>query len=206
MLYFHRERLVFLEVPKTGSSAVAHALRGFATIEVHDPPHLRHMNIGTFNARARNHLKTAFPWQVETAAVMREPVDRLVSWYRYLQRPPVPGAPDSTTGMEFADFVAAVLADDPRFEGIGRQDRFLMDDHDRPQVTHVFQYDRQDILAAFLTDRFAMPISFSRVNVSRAAPVEVPDELRDKVTRARPREAALWRQVSARGHLHTLGV
>lgn len=206
MLYFHRDRLVFLEVPKTGSSAVAQALRGLATIEVSDPPRLRHMNIGTFNARARSHLKSAFPWQVETAAVMREPVDRLVSWYRYLQRPPVPGAPDSTTGMAFADFVDAVLAGDERFEGIGRQDRFLMADNDTPQVTHIFQYDRQDILAAFLTERLAMPISFARINVSRAAPVEVPDDLRDKVAAARPREAALWRQVSARGHLHTPGV
>lgn len=206
MLYFHRERLVFLEVPKTGSSAVAQAMRGFATIEVSDPPGLRHMNIGTFNARARRHLKTAFPWKIDTAAVMRDPVERLVSWYRYLHRPPVPGAPDSTTGMAFADFVEAVLAGEARFNGIGRQDRFLMADHDSPQVTHIFQYDRQDILAAFLTDRFAMPISFSRVNVSRAAPVEVPDDLRDKVLAARPREAALWRQVREQGHLHTPGV
>jgi aldehyde:ferredoxin oxidoreductase len=53
-------------------------------------------------------LQGRYPWAAigETFAVMREPVDRLVSWYRYQQREPVPGAPESTTDLDFADFVA----------------------------------------------------------------------------------------------------
>jgi len=205
MLYFHAQRLVFLEVPKTGSSAVASALGDLAAMRINRPPNKRHMNAAAFNGKTRRYIRQFWGTEVETFAVMREPVDRLVSWYRYLQRPAQPEGPESTHGVRFAEFVDAVLSADKRFPGIGRQDRFLMGDSSKPRVTHIFQYDRQDILATFLHARFKREVSFERVNVSKAAPVEVADEVRDAVRAARPEEDALWRKLTRDGYLHTKG-
>lgn len=202
MLYFHQQRLAFLEVPKTGSSAVVAALRDDASMAIRRPPAMRHMNVAAFNARARDFIENSWDGPVETFAVMREPVDRLVSWYRFLQRVPLPGAPESTLGLTFEDFVAAVLAGEDRFAGIGRQDRFLMRDGKVQLVTHLFAYDRQDVLLEFLSRRFNREIAFERVNVSTSQPVEVSPATRDAIRRGRPREWALWSAVAAAGYRH----
>ncbi|GGD26944.1 sulfotransferase family 2 domain-containing protein [Sinisalibacter lacisalsi] len=205
MLYFHAQKLVFLEVPKTGSSAVVSALGDLAAMQISRPPGKRHMNAGVFNGRPRAFIRQFWGGEVETFAVMREPVDRLVSWYRYLQRPAQPEGPDSTHDISFDDFVAAALSGDPRFPGIGRQDRFLMGEGTRPLVTHIFQYDRQDLLAAFLDARFNRAVSFERVNVSTGGAVEVTDAVREAVRAARPDEARLWDRVAREGYLHSPG-
>jgi len=205
MLYFHAQRLVFLEVPKTGSSAVASALGDLAAMQIRRPPNKRHMNAGAFNGKTRRYIRQFWGTEVETFAVMREPVDRLVSWYRYLQRPAQPEGPESTHEIGFDEFVAAVLAGDTRFPGIGRQDRFLMGEGTKPMVTHIFQYDRQDILGTFLYARFNREVAFERVNVSKGAPVEVSEALRATVRDARPEEAGLWDRLARDGYLHTKG-
>jgi hypothetical protein len=203
VLYFHAQKLVFLEVPKTGSSAVVSALGDLAAMQISRPPGKRHMNAGLFNGKPRAFIRQVWGSEVETFAVMREPVDRLVSWYRYLQRPAQPEGPESTHEVSFADFVSAALSGDPRFPGIGRQDRFLMGEGKRPLVTHIFQYDRQDLLATFLEARFNRAVAFERVNVSTGGAVEVPDEVRDAVRAARPDEARLWDKLARDGYLHT---
>lgn len=203
MLYFHAQQLVFLEVPKTGSSAIMSALGDLAAMQISRPPNKRHMNAGAFNGKTRRYIRQLWGREVETFAVMREPVDRLVSWYRFLQRPAPPGGPESTEEISFSEFVEAVLAGDKRFPGIGRQDRFLMGEGTTPLVTYIFQYDRQDLLKTFLEARFDPEISFDRVNVSKAAAVKVPDEVRAKVAAARPEEAQLWERVTREGYLYT---
>ncbi len=206
MLYFHAQRLVFLEVPKTGSSAVVSALSDLAAMQISRPPGKRHMNAAAFNGKTRRYIRQLWGADVETFAVMREPVDRLVSWYRFLKRPAPPDGPESTEAISFPDFVEAVLAGDKRFPGIGRQDRFLMGNGSTPKVSYIFQYDRQDLLTTFLHARFRRELEFKRVNVSPGAVVTVADEVRAAVRAARPEEAALWDAVSREGYLYTEGV
>lgn len=206
MLYFHTQQLVFLEVPKTGSSAVMAALGDLASMQISRPPAKRHMNVSVFNGRTRRFIRQFWGAEVETFAVMREPVDRLVSWYRFLQRPAPEGDPESTENISFPDFVEAVLADDARFPGIGRQDRFLMGAGTMPLVNFIFQYDRQYLLKTFLEARFEREINFELVNVSKAGAVEVPRAVRDMVRAARPDEARLWEELTREGYLYTEGV
>lgn len=203
MLYFHQQRLAYLEIPKTGSSAVVAALRDLAAMEVSRPPHQRHMNASKFNGKFRPFIKATWGREVESFAVMREPVDRLVSWYRYLKGRQGKGGPPPTDDMSFADFAEAVLTGDDRYKSTGQQDFFLMGGGDVPQVNYIFQYDRPDVLGDFLDLHFGEGIRFDRVNVSKSAPVEVPDEIRARVSEVRSREAALWQAVRKEGVLYT---
>ncbi len=201
MLYFHAERLVFLEVPKTGSSALAAALAPMASVNVARPPHLRHMNAPTFLRKTAPWLQSLGEGELESFAVMREPAERLASWYRYLRRPDDAGKRMDASGLSFAGFVDRVLADDPAFRAVGRQDHFLMGSGERPLVTHLFRFDDSLLLGAFLKARFRREVKLARVNVSPAIEVDITPEIRARIAAARPREAALWQALSQQGYL-----
>jgi hypothetical protein len=86
VLVFWEERLVFLSVPKTGSTAVEMALRPRAGIALTDPPVAKHTPYYRYRRLLRPYLDALGAPEFETVAVVREPVDWLGSWWRYRQR------------------------------------------------------------------------------------------------------------------------
>ncbi|MCP5036753.1 MAG: sulfotransferase family protein [Rhodobacteraceae bacterium] len=201
MLYFQAQNLAFLETPKTGSTAICKALRPYASISYSRPPKLRHMRALAFKTHTEPYLKHLSGQDVSTFAVMRHPVDRLVSWYRYrLGRPHTP-AGDKIQGMSFDEFASAVINQDERASDIGRQDNFLCDKNGNLLVDYVFQYDRQDLLQTFLEAWFREPITLSRENTSRGAPVETTPAARQVIETGRAGEMALWQQLTKDGVL-----
>ena len=101
MLVFFKENLVFLAVPKTGTTAYETALRGRADIIYRKRPSLKHTPARKFVRVIAPYLDSAHDLRPETMAVIREPVDQMRSWYRYRQKPALDGAPNSTKGMSF---------------------------------------------------------------------------------------------------------
>ena len=99
MLVFAREKLVFLSVPKTGTTAWQAALEPLATMMVRDPPELKHAPVFRYNRFFRPMLEKFVGEGLTVLAVMREPVDWLGSWYRYRQRDFLAGRPTSTQGI-----------------------------------------------------------------------------------------------------------
>ncbi|MCB1312159.1 MAG: gamma-glutamyl kinase, partial [Sedimentitalea sp.] len=98
MLVFFKERLVFLSVPKTGSSAYHSALAARADMVVAGPPELKHAPLYRYNRFFRPMFEKVCDARMDTLAVMREPVSWLGSWYRYRQRDFLDGKPVSTRG------------------------------------------------------------------------------------------------------------
>ena len=49
MLVFWKQKLVFLSVPKTGTTAFQHALAPHADIVILDPPQLKHAPLYRYN-------------------------------------------------------------------------------------------------------------------------------------------------------------
>ena len=200
MLYFHWQKLAFLEVPKTGSSAVRKVLAPLATIDINGPPRARHQNGPIFERITRSWLEQITTHKVETFAVMRDPVDRIRSWYRFLGRQEK--YRQQIDNMRFEDFVDSVLAGEDLTRAVGRQDIFFMGDGDSPLIQHIFRYDQPEHLHAFLGDRFDRPFDFPRVNVSpNVKGAEVTPSIRRKLQQARPREMALWEALCKNGWL-----
>ena len=198
MLVFWKEKLAILAVPKTGTTALQSALGDRADIVVRDPPELKHAPVYRYNRFFRPMFeKPCKEPNMETLAVMREPISWLGSWYRYRQRPFLKGRPTSTDGVTFDDFVLAYCQGNrPAFANVGSQAKFLEPRPNGTQVTHLFRYENQDGLYAFLNTRLKTEISTKRENVSPEMTLELSPKVEAKLRRKCADEFALYASIA----------
>ncbi len=193
MLVFYKERMVFLSVPKTGSTAYQTALAGRADIIVADPPELKHAPVYRYNRFFRPMFERVCDVEMETMAVMREPVSWLGSWYRYRQRPFMRGKANSTHDISFDDFVQAYAKGDrPGFANVGSQFKFLEPRPNGTKVTHLFRYENPALLNRFLEDRLNLKLQLNRENVSPAMDLSLSEKTSDKLRRKCAEEFSLY--------------
>lgn len=198
MLVFSKARLVFLSVPKTGSTAYESALARHASLVVSDPPELKHAPVFRYNRFFRPMLEKFVSEEMEILAVMREPVSWLGSWYRFRQRPAMAGHPNATHGMSFDDFVQAYCRGDrPGFAQVGNQAKFLEPAGNGTCVTHLFRYEAPALLDAFLEDRLGVSLSTARENVSPPGKLELSRATEEKLRRKFAADFALYEGIGA---------
>lgn len=200
MLVFSKQKLVFLSVPKTGSTAYQAALAPLASMVVSDPPELKHAPVFRYNRFFRPALEKFVGPDLAVLAVMREPVSWLGSWFRYRQRPFLDGHPNSTAGLGFDDFVGAYLQGaKPAFANVGSQAKFLEPQRNGTAVTHLFRYEDQDGLRRFLEARLGTAIAPAPANVSSAEPLSLSPRLAAALRRKCAAEFALYDSIGADG-------
>ena len=154
MLIFWKQKLAFLAVPKTGTTAYAQALMPMASLSIQAPPELKHATLTRYNRFIRPMYDIVCSTQLDTMAVIREPISWMRSWYRYRQRPFLNGKPASTQGISFDTFVSEYLQPTPpAYAHIGSQARFIMPRSGTPPITYLFRYENQARLRAFLEHR-----------------------------------------------------
>lgn len=167
MLVFSKEKLVFLSVPKTGSTAYEAALGPHAAMVVRDPPELKHAPVFRYNRFFRPALEKFLGEGFDILAVMREPIDWLGSWYRYRRRPGMETTRMSTHDVSFDEFVTAYMKGDrPAFAQVGSQAKFLEPQKNGTAVTHLFRYEDQAGLSAFLQNRLSSTFETDKMNSS----------------------------------------
>ncbi len=200
MLVFWKERLVFLSVPKTGTTAWEAALAPRAAMSIQDPPELKHAPVYRYNRFIRPMLEKFGATDMETLAVMRDPVDWLGSWYRYRRRAFMAGQRNSTENVSFDQFLTAWMDDHPPpFANVGSQARFLEQRPNGTGVTHLFRYEDQAGLRAFLQDRLGESIETGRANVSPAMALDVSPAVMTRLHEKAAADFALWNAIAVRG-------
>jgi len=168
MMILWREKLVFLAVPKTGTTAIETILEPHAAIAFMRPPMVKHMTLGRFNRFIRPYLAASGLNDVETFALMREPVSWLGSWYRYRQRDGLKNTAKSTAHLSFDAFVTAYLSDDrPEFAEVGSQARFLSGGKS-DGISHLFRYENMQPVLEFLSEKLGQTVALPQMNVSPA--------------------------------------
>ncbi len=199
MLVFFDERLVFLSVPKTATSAWQAQLGPMADIIISDPPDLKHAPVYRYNRWIRPMIEKVCGVQMEVMAVMREPVSWLGSWYRYRQRPFMEGRPNSTQGIDFEEFVDGYTRGQrPGYAEVGSQAKFLERQPNGTGVDHLFRYEDQDRLRQFLETRLGQPITLPGVvNASPQAPMELSEAMHAKLRRKCAAEFDLYHSIQA---------
>lgn len=198
MLAFKDARLVLLSVPKTGTTALETALRPHAQVQLTGHPGIKHIELRAFQRFIAPVLDRMGAPRFETVAVIREPVDRLRSWYRYNARDAFIGRPDSTAKIGFGTFIEGYLApEQPPYARIGLQSWFVQPLPDRPGIDHLFRYEAMESLLAFLSDRLRKPIAPKRMNVSPQADTTLDPALERRLRDSLAAEIALWE--TARG-------
>ncbi|WP_135507469.1 sulfotransferase family 2 domain-containing protein [Roseovarius aestuariivivens] len=167
MLVFSNDKLVFLSVPKTGTTAYEAALATRASIVVRDPPELKHAPVFRYHRFFRPALEKFVGEDFDILAVMRDPIDWLGSWYRYRRRSGMEGTRNSTYEISFDAFVQAYMQPDrPAFANVGSQAKFLEPHKNGTGVTHLFRYEDQAGLTKFLADRLGVAVETRRLNES----------------------------------------
>lgn len=201
MLVLGSANLVFLAVPKTGTTAVEMALRPRADMAL--MKQRKHINAQRYRRKVAPFLKDAFGMTPETVAVMRAPIEQIRSCYRYRTRPDREGEARSTQGLSFDDFVRAVIADTPPpFAGIGSQFGFLTNGRGQVIVDHLFAYESQPAFHAFLSERLGEDVHFKQKNVSPQTPAPLSADVEAALRAARIKEFVLYdRLMEAGGYL-----
>ena len=197
MLVFYKERLAFLSVPKTGTTAYEAALASRADLVISEPPMLKHAPVYRYNRFIRPLYKNACDVEMELMAVMREPISWLGSWYRFRARPFMDGKPNSTKGISFDEFVLAYMkGDKPGFADVGSQANFMKTQPNGTGITYHFRYEDQPRLQAFLEDRLGVSLELTRENVSPQMELKLSSEVEKRFRRKFAEEFDLYASIS----------
>lgn len=195
MLVFWKENLVFLAVPKTGTTAIEGALAPRASMVLRDPPILKHSPCYRYNRFLKPYFVQAGGQTPELFAVVRNPIDWLSSWYRYRHREDLVGHENSTRNVSFDDFVLEYCKGKPApFANVGSQAKFLIVGEGELGVNHLFRYEAQDKLITFLEERLDMEITFNRLNVSPTLPLTLSPDVEEKFRKKCSPEFDVWEQ------------
>ncbi len=198
MLVFRKQKLVFLAMPKTGTTAIEGALAPYASIVVREPADLKHSPCYRYQRFIRPFLRTAEVDDLETMTMVRHPVDWLSSWFRYRCRNNLIGHVNSTREVSFDDFVLEYCKGKPApFANVGSQAKFLRDVDGNMGVTHLFRYEAQEKVMTFLRERFGDFPEPKRLNVSPDFKVNLSPQTFEKFERKRPEEFAAWEAAQA---------
>ncbi len=193
MLVFWDERLVFLAVPKTGTTAIEGALAPKAAVVFRDPPILKHTPLYRYRRLVEPFLMKAGEVDLDTVAVVRHPVDWLGSWYRYRNRDQLVGQSNSTRGVSFDDFVDEYCKGNPAsFANVGSQAKFLTTGPNQRGITELFRYEQQPLLIQYLEDRLSTVIELKQLNVSPQFETSLSAKTEEKLRRKRPEEFEIW--------------
>lgn len=198
MLVFWKEKLVILSVPKTGTTAIESALAPHADMAVSNPPQLKHAPVYRYNRFFRPMFEKACGEEnMQTLAVVREPISWLGSWYRYRRRDSMKGHPNATHDKTFDEFVDAYCKGDrPAFANVGSQAKFIEPRPNGTKVDFLFRYEDQDKLLGFLEERLSRKITLERENVSPSMELTLSKKVEDKLRRKCAEEFDLYAGIS----------
>jgi hypothetical protein len=192
-MFFAKERLVLLAVPKTGTTAWQMALAPHASMVVRDPPELKHAPVYRYNRFFRPMFEKFCDGPIEVVAVVREPVSWLGSWYRYRRRPFLQGQPASTKGIDFDAFVRGYLAQpQPAFAAVGSQAAFLAPRPNGARANRVFRYEAPVAFEGFLEARLGRRVTPGRENESPQAGLDLTPATERALRAACRADFELW--------------
>lgn len=195
MLLFMEEKLAFLCVPKTGTTAFERALGRRASLRFSSPPGLKHLSLRKFNSEIQNLIEDENEAHFETVAVIREPIDWLGSWYRYRRRDSISRKENSTRDISFDAFCRAYMATDrPPYARINSQATFLDPGPEGAEISHLYRYEEQEALVDFFEARLKFRPRLPRVNVSPRMDLEIGEDTRAALREFCARDYALWQQ------------
>ena len=200
--------MVVLETPKTGSLALRAMLAPYALPQSDKAP--RHIGHDAFRRKFAPDLVMGFGRLPQTVAVVRAPLERMQSWYRYRRRPQLKGLPASTLGVSFEEFMLAYLEGRrPEMANVGRQDRFVGWNGVQARVDHLFDYAQLNLLEAFFSEVTGDVLTLPERNKTPKkvrADYTLSAELLARFEAENSAELTLYSAVAAAGHLMRPGV
>jgi hypothetical protein len=171
MMCFADRGFVFLSMPKAGSTVLQKHFARHAMILFRQPPGMKHMSAVTYEA-------TMAPWleryghpraSYETMCLVRHPIDRAVSWWKYRSRP---GARNPTGEMSFATFAEGLVSGEIP---LGTSANFVTDNAgEQVLVDRMYRYEHLDAALTWMSEQLCIePPVLEPTNVSPDRPGEM---------------------------------
>ncbi len=163
---------VFLASPKAASTAIQRAFAEHAQLLTPGPPSLKHLSAAEFEADIAPLLaKHGFDRSAYvTTALVREPVDLTLSWFRYRSRRNLKGSARYTGEMSFDEYAEQVVAGEDAFRS---PREFLCDERGELLVQRPYRYEHIDACLGWMVEQVGQPVEVGRANVSPQRDVEV---------------------------------
>jgi hypothetical protein len=196
MIFLYAARLVILSQPKTGTTALDHALAPRASISVNNPPAMKHVPYHKF-------MTFVAPWlqaqtglarsQYDVVSVMREPIDWLGSWYRYRTREQLKETTNRkrrgnyTGNVTFDEFVQEVLkpkSERATYAGLGSPCGVALNSDGGVGCDRIFPYEDLSGLHELIEERSKNPVYLKLMNVSPVGDITLSDETRERLKTA----------------------
>lgn len=168
---------VFLSMPKAGSTALQRHFGKHAQILFRQPPGMKHMSAATFeNVMAPWLARYGHPRETyETLCLVRHPVDRALSWWKYRSRPEVAAA-KSTGEVTFAQFAEQLVSGEVP---LGTAWNFVTTMDGQRLVDRVYRYEHLADAAQWMAQCLSIdPPDLQRTNASPARETEVDPGVR----------------------------
>jgi hypothetical protein len=185
---------VFLSMPKAGSTVLQRHFARHAEIVFRQPPGMKHMSAVTFEA-------TMAPWlarfgcareSYETLCLVRDPIDRAVSWWKYRSRPELARTHNSTAAVSFAEFAERLVSGEVT---LGTSANFVTDLRGEVIVDRMYRYEHLGEATAWMAARLGIePPALDETNVSPARRVDLDDDVRARLEEHYAADLAIYAQ------------
>ncbi len=188
--------IVFFAVPKTGSVSIETAFAPHFDMVMSKNPSLKHMTVRTYDASLRHFVSRRVAKDPVKLAVVREPLDWILSWYRYRTRSEIDGKPASSKGVSADDFILSYMSDDPApYARIGSQHEFLHNKAGELGVDQLYRFDNLAPLIAYLNKRLRVDVTIDHLNASPKSAELVSPEIAAAYRRYAAKEFTLYESV-----------
>lgn len=163
MIIDHEKKLIFICPPKTGTTSLRNALKDQPGVEIFRGP-LRHMQFKECLSVVKKEKLSDY----ETCAVIRHPVDKLISWFQYRSRPQLAGKPRYVGDMSFKEFIKSHKGDFKNYS----DKRFV--EHEEQECSLIFKYENFGLFLNFFNFHYP-DIGLSHLNQSEKRQIKVTD-------------------------------
>ena len=169
-----RHRYVMFDVPKSASTSINLALQHVSECTLDGNGGVKHMTVADYEEHLEPFLKKRIDMDISTLeriAVVREPLDMLASYYKYLRRPGVENASHvdhsrNTCGVSFSAFLEDICQKMDKRYLVTRPSSFILDSSKKVGVDLLFSFERLNALAKYLTSKTGQEVEIPRRNVS----------------------------------------
>lgn len=202
-----KHQFAFLCIPKCGSTSIEHAIRPYCETKLGGDASLKHIPASKFARHIRPLL-----WRVdkdnlfETFCIMRDPLDRVRSWYQYRSRTKLKEAGKTrshryTGNLSYAEFVEAFLeGDNEAAAGVGSQLGFVTLNDGSIGVNRIFRLDQMETITDFLSTKIGTEIEIPVANKSdaektKSGSFELPGDLIARLQERLKPDYALFNQL-----------
>ena len=170
MLIFVNQGLIVYAMPKTGTTSIDRAIGRNASIKLSGTGDngLKHINSKKF-IKWRRTLRKEFPKQTFiSCCVMREPLDRLNSWYRYRSREEIKNKENYVGNLTFDEYLNKICDDNERKSSrynLNSQSRFIISKK-KVGIDRIFPYLKINEFTDFISLKLNKKIKLPRKNIS----------------------------------------